>query len=60
MAEPVPYNNGSLVKTRGLRVVVDCNGPIEDQGHELTDGSYFCPACHQFTLTFQNGNTLWD
>ena len=58
--DPVPYKEASMVKTLGSRLVVDCNWPIEGQGNELTNGSYFCPACHQFTLTFQEGNALWD
>ena len=60
LAEPVPYNAASLIKTVGPRVVADWNCLDKNQHVELTDGSYFCPVCHQFTLTFREGNTQWD
>ena len=60
LTEPVPYNAASLIKTVGQRVVADWNWPGKEQGIELTDGIYQCPACRQFTLSFIEGNSLWD
>ena len=27
---------------------------------QLTDGSYYCPSCNSFDLTFSEGGLLWD
>lgn len=59
--EPVPYNDESLIKKIGTKVVVGWGWLDDDPNRlELTDGSYFCPACQQYTLTFREGNTMWD
>ena len=58
--EPVPYNAAAVIKTMGPRVVADWNWLDEENHLVLTDGSYLCPACHQFTLTFREGDSLWD
>ena len=58
--EPVPYNDKSLIKDVGGRVVADW-GWLDSEDHfELTDGSYLCPACQHYTLTFCDGGTMWD
>ena len=57
--EPVPYNDNSLIDKLGVTVVADWW--LDDETHlELTDGTYLCPACQQYTLTFRKGNTMWD
>jgi hypothetical protein len=58
-AEPVPYNATSLIKTLGPRVVAEWNR-LDPASHVvLTDGTYLCPACHKYSLTFQDGGTMW-
>jgi hypothetical protein len=57
---PVPYNTGSLIKRIGQTVVAEW-GWLDARKHlALTDGSYFCPRCHQYALTFREGSTMWD
>ncbi|MBW1915925.1 MAG: hypothetical protein JRI86_13490 [Deltaproteobacteria bacterium] len=56
--EPIPYDHDSLVKTLGKEVVASWE--YEDLRLEVTDGLYFCPACHNLTLTFSNGDIMWD
>lgn len=57
-AEPLPYNSPSLIAERGAAVVASWQfGTGELQ---LTDGRYFCPACRQETLSFTEGEFLWD
>ena len=58
--EPMPYNARPLTKTIGPTVVADWNWLDEKNHLALTDGSYFCPACHQYTLTFREGITMLD
>ena len=55
---PVPYDDNSLIKEQGQNVVAAWN--IDDQCHKLFDGLYFCPVCHNFTLTFITGGIMWD
>ena len=57
-APPVPYIDESLTKERGVKIVAEWN--FEDRELELTDGQYFCPSCHEFTMTFIEGGVMWD
>ena len=58
--EPVPYNSQSLIKTIGPEVVAEWGWLDEGNHVVLTNGQYFCPACHQYTLTFRDGGIMWD
>lgn len=58
--KPLLYNAKSLIKETGMKVVVDWNWLDEEDHLVLTDGSYFCPLCHQYTLTFCEGTMMWD
>lgn len=50
----VPYDQPELVKVVGSKRVVEWDGRY------LTDGTYFCPGCGQFTLTFKDAGIRWD
>jgi hypothetical protein len=56
--ESIPLNDKTLIGELGENVVASWN--YDGEQLELTDGHYFCPACHQFTLTFEDGGVLWD
>ena len=53
---PIPYNDGSLIKDLGTCVA---NRDHDDHPLELTYGAYFCPRCHKFELVFDDCG-LWD
>lgn len=60
---PVPYNDDSLIKKLGENIVAEWNIGEEFFGKlhfQLTDGQYFCPSCHEFTMTFSEGGIMWD
>lgn len=57
-AEPVLYNDDALVGAVGNTVVASWNHDGREM--KLTDGSYFCPACHKVTLTFSDYGLMWD
>lgn len=55
---PVPYTHHSQIGEVG-NVEVSSWG-FGSERIVLTDGSYFCPACHQLTLRFTKGGLMWD
>ncbi|MFB1490910.1 MULTISPECIES: hypothetical protein [unclassified Thiocapsa] len=56
--EPKPYTDPALMGAPGANVVASWSHA--GQLLELTDGSYFCPGCHRFTLSFHDGGLAWD
>ena len=58
--EPVPYNDKSLIGTIGQTLPSHLNLFGDPNDRVLTDGSYLCPECQQFTLTFREGGSVWD
>ena len=57
----IPYDKEELVNRKGGRSVAEWN--MEDQlGRrlELTNGSYYCPSCDSFDLTFAPSYVDWD
>ena len=56
--EPTPYNNADLKGTAGENEVVSWR--FGENQAVLTDGTYFCPACHQYMLKFSQGGMMWD
>lgn len=53
----IPYDDPSLSGHTGTKMVDGVTG--RGQEHILTDGSYKCPKCNQYSLRFWNcGN--WD
>lgn len=56
--EPTPYSNAHLKGKTGGNTIASWRY----SGHqvELTDGTYFCPSCHQYTLKFSQGDIMWD
>jgi len=59
-AEPVPYTDEFLIDEPGAEIVVDWGWLDPPNCFALTDGTYFCPACQQYTLRFRNGREMWD
>jgi hypothetical protein len=56
--KPVRYDDASLVGERGARVV--SRWDVGRRKSVLTDGTYRCPSCHQFTLRFADDGLRWD
>ena len=56
--EPVPYNHESLVAQLGKEIVADWL--LGDRVVALTNGTYLCPRCQNPTLTFSEGEVMWD
>ncbi|KAA6182588.1 hypothetical protein F2Q65_17570 [Thiohalocapsa marina] len=57
-AVALPYNDPALVGEAGRNIVVSWN--FDNRTAILTDGRYFCPACHQNTLSFADYGLMWD
>jgi hypothetical protein len=57
-AEPTPYDDAALIGELGENVVASWN--YDERTATLTDGYYFCPACHNFTLRFSDYGPMWD
>lgn len=54
-----PYDDPALVGEPGLNIILSwCYG--DDRNAVLTDGCYFCPACHQVMLKFSDHGLMWD
>jgi hypothetical protein len=61
-ANPIPYDDPSVLGSLGKRIVADWNMQ-EDLGRvlTLTDGRYECPKCGKMSLTFTDQFVvLWD
>jgi Zn finger protein HypA/HybF involved in hydrogenase expression len=64
------YSDESLLGTLGERVLCRAqthSPPAPDAEEtagqptlEIRDGEYFCPACRQRTLQFEEGDLVWD
>jgi hypothetical protein len=58
----VPYGDRQAVGGLGSTVVFAC--PAHDtfsaEQLTLTDGTYWCPTCHQYTARFTDAGILWD
>ncbi len=56
----VPYNKKELTKKKGNKRVTSWH--VEKLGGDLylTNGSYYCPACKKFTLSFEDSELCWD
>lgn len=59
--EVTPYDDPSLVGEPGAESVFEwnTNGRL-GRDLKLTDGTYLCPACRNFTLRFSEGSICWD
>jgi hypothetical protein len=59
--EVTPYDDSSLIAEPGASTVVEWNMEGElGRRLALTDGTYFCPKCRNFTLRFSPGSISWD
>ena len=56
----IPYNDASLINVPGTIEVTSWKYSDHEPEAQLTDGLYFCPICHAFSLTFIDGGLLWD
>lgn len=57
----LPYDNARLIGKAGSNLVASWN--VADRLGRvlvLTDGSYLCPGCQQFTLHFRSVGIQWD
>lgn len=50
----IPYNDPRLIGIVGKEEI------SRSFDNVLTDGTYLCPSCRQFTLRFAPGHVLWD
>jgi hypothetical protein len=55
-ARPVPYTAPEL---RGGSTTAD-ETVVQWSGHELKDGTYLCPRCGKFDLTFSPPHLMFD
>jgi Zn finger protein HypA/HybF involved in hydrogenase expression len=57
----VPYDQPELIGKEGSETVESWD-VTDALGRELklTNGSYYCPSCETFRLTFVQGGILWD
>ncbi len=56
---PVAYDDPSLLGRPGSQTIASWNIPKLGRVLLLTDGDYYCPACHQFSFRFSVAG-FWD
>ena len=54
------YHLDELLGEAGSETVVEWRNPRDWSLISLTDGTYLCPSCGDFTLRFRAGGILWD
>jgi len=58
----VPYGDRAAVGERGRDVVFACEPSARFSSEQLmvTDGTYWCPTCRQYSARFSDAGLLWD